>query len=198
MMATELKHRGFVWHGWPHLFILLFAFLAGVVSGFLLVFLGGRNQDVQSYLLDRFSYATNGGLHVSFFSAVWECVRWPLFVLIFSFHTLGILAIPALICIRGFLLSYAISVLSFTFPLDGLIISIVLFATTVLLIVPILFLWGSEGLCSLALRRFSASSGQGRFRIEVILIGIGALLVAIAVQWALIPFVFNFVCAQLY
>lgn len=200
MMAAEHKNRGFVWRGWPHLFLLLFAFFAGAVPGFLLAFWGSGNQAVKSYLLDHFVYAASGELHISFFSAVWECIQWPLFVLIFSFHALGIFIIPALICIRSFLLSYVVSVVSLAFPHDGLIISIILFSATILFVVPTLFLWGSEGLRSATAHRLSSStSGQTHsFRVEILLIGIGTLFVAIAVHWTIVPLFLNSIFTQLF
>lgn len=191
MVASGQKDRYFVWRSVPPLLVLVFAFFLGAALGFFVALFHNDSRALQEYLLEYFSSFPDRGTDHSLLSVVWECLRWPLLVLFFSFHPLGSIAIPVTVCLRSFFLSHALFALSFALPGRGFILSIVLFSVTILFILPVMFLWSCEGLRSSSSCR--GSGGKYKFRIEAILIGAGALLIAIAVQWALIPFVFSLI-----
>lgn len=189
MIASVQKGRCFVGRGFSPLFVLLFAFFVGATFGFFIALFGDNSRALQDYLLDYINSVPDRRADIPLLSVAWECLRWPLLVLFFSFHPLGIIAIPVLFSFRSFLLSHAVFALSFSLPGKGFILSIVLFSATILFILPTMFLWGCEGFHSSLSHRFPG--GRYKFRIEAVLIGTGTLLVAIAVQWALIPFILS-------
>ncbi len=188
------------WNGWSHLIVLLLAFFAGVVAGFFLAYLGETDSELYIYLGDHFSIAAQGNLNISFLSVLWDCFRWPVAVLVFSFSAIGVIIIPGLLFVRGFLLSYAVSCFAVFHQHDGVAVGAVLFAITIIFVIPVTFLFAYEGLRSACFRLPGAvaSTNGDRFHLETLVIGIGILAVAVAIQWAIIPKLFSSVCARLF
>jgi len=200
-MISKVQNKNrLVWRGWPHLIVLLFVFFAGVISGFFLAFWGVSNDELGQYLVNYFKYSAVTSSKATLFSAVLDCIGWPLAAFLLSLLPVGAVAIPTIFAVRGFLLSYTVTMLSFYVPGKGIIICCALFAATIILVVPTLFLWGYEGARASSIRKSSSSVAGSDFcfRIEVLLIGIGALLIAVAVQWAVTPLLFHSACTHLF
>lgn len=181
-------------------FVLLTAFLAGAFFGFFLARFSGSDAELSGLLSERLCYASQGNWDISFASILWDCLRWPLAVVISSFFTLGIVAIPALILVRGFLLSYAASCFAVSMQQAGVAAEVVIFFVPALLIIPVMFLLGCDGMRSTRLSAHGAASSSFKASacIETLLISIGILAVAVALQWAVVPAVLSSVCAQFF
>lgn len=105
---------------------------------------GESVQALDRYLRHYLSEAhENGGLSPSLWTVIWELCRWPLCVFLLGFTSLGAVAIPALFCVRGFLLSYAISSFLHIFGRDGMGAALAVFGISAFLVVPVLFLMAS-------------------------------------------------------
>lgn len=181
-------------------FVLLTVFLVGTFLGFFLARLSGSNTELSGLLSERLCCASQGNLDISFASILWDCLRWPLAVLISSFFTLGIVAIPALLLIRGFLLSYAASSFAVSMQQAGAAAEVVIFFVPALLVVPVMFLLGCDGMRSARLRVIGSASSSVKASacIEALLISFGVLSVAVALQWVVVPTVLSSVCAQFF
>ena len=92
-------------------------------------------------------------------SVLWESVRWPLFAFLMGFTALGVLGIPTLFAVRGFLLSFAVSSFVRMFGGTGGILAFFAFGITGLAAVPALFVLGFAGARELAGRALSGKKG---------------------------------------
>lgn len=186
------------WTGWPYLLLLLICFLSGALVGFAMAYFGEHSDDLGAYLQDYLSLAARGDLDLSFISVFWDCIRWPVFVIAFGFTALGVLAIPAVLLVRGFLLSYTATCFAVLLGWSGLAAAAVLLAAAVFLVLPVLLILGCEGLRASCARLPGAlNGGERRFRPEIVLPGAGLSVVAAALQWTVVPLVFSAVCARL-
>ena len=194
-----LRDRDLLWRGWPYLFVLLIVFAIGALFGFILAFLSEPSTELKSYLTNHFDVAAKSEFGLSFFSVLWDCIRWPLLVFVFRFTAAGIVVIPAIFLVRGFLLSYTAACFGVLLGNVGVIAAAVLFAVTVLLILPILFVIGCECFCGACARLPGLSSaGESRLRAEVFLPSFGVLAIAVSLQWTVVPILLSAVCARLF
>ncbi len=137
------------WAAWlPALVVLSISFLLGAIAGCLLA--GGvaeaENGTLATYVEGYLSAARSGALSVpSVLSVLWETLRWPLLTVLLAFTALGVVGIPVLFAVRGFLLSFAVA--SFVRVLGGAgsILAFLLFGLTGLFTVPVLFVLGAQG-----------------------------------------------------
>lgn len=113
------------------LILLSACFVLGVLLGCLLasIFQKGSAEPLFSYLNGYFSVLEAGELsESSLLSTFWEIGRWPLFAGLMATTLFGVVALPALLLLRGFLLSYAVSVLVCLYGgADGFLFSAVIF-----------------------------------------------------------------------
>lgn len=185
------------WDGWPCLIVLLVCFFTGALGGFLLAAVGGPSAELRSYLSEYFDLAAHGRLNISLLSVLWDFFRWPLAAAAFSFTPLGVGVIPALLLVRGFLLSYAAASFGVLLGTEGAAAAAAVFGVTALLAVPALFVIGCEGLRSAFLRLpGSAPAAGARLRPTVLLPGIGILSIAAALQWTVTPALMSAVCTR--
>lgn len=129
------------------LLCLAVCFAAGAVGG--CFFAGALDEDAATSLFDYFGgYFTsmeNGQvLHLSLLSAVWEVVRWPLLAFVLGFTALGVVGLPVAFCVRGFLLSYAVSVLVRLYGSVGLVAALAVFGVSGFFVLPALFALGVD------------------------------------------------------
>lgn len=147
------------WAVWvPGLLVLGVCFLLGTVAGCL--WAGGvaenGGETLAAYIEGYLSAARSGTLTVpSVFSVLYESFRWPVLTVLLAFTAAGVLGIPILFAVRGFLLSFAVA--SFVRVLGGAgsILAFLLFGLTGLMTVPVLFVLGTQGFtacCVLASR----------------------------------------------
>ena len=188
-----------MWVGWPYLIVLLVCFFVGAFCGGALAVLIEPSGELSSYLSDYFAMAAQKEISVSFFSVLWDCVRWPLLAIVLGLTILGAVGIPILFAVRGFLLAFTVCTLGELLGANGIVAALVLFSVTILFVLPALFVVGCEGL-RVACRNLpnAAGSGSSRFQLEILLPGIGVLAVAIALQWTVVPAVFSAICLRIF
>lgn len=188
---------GSAWSGWPCLILLLICFLSGALIGFALAYFGTSSDELRSYLQDYLGVAAQGNLDFSFFSVLWDCVRWPVLVIAFSFTALGVIAIPAILLARGFLLAYTAACFAVLLGRNGLTAAAVLLAPAALIVLPVLLVLGCEGFRTACARLPGTPGGREcRCRPEIVLPGAGVSLIAAALQWTVVPMIFAAVCAR--
>lgn len=129
------------------LFCLTVCFAVGGVGG--CIFAGRLGADTQTRLLDYFSsyfaaFDGNEPLSLSSLSAVWEILRWPILTFLLGFTALGVVGLPAVFCVRGFLLSYAAAVLVRLYGVTGLGVSLAVFGVSAFMVLPALFILGVD------------------------------------------------------
>ena len=81
-------------------------------------------------------------------SVVWSTIRWPVFAVLMGFTGLGLLGIPVLFSIRGFLLSFAITSFVRMFGGVGGALAFLTFGVTGLVAIPVLFVLGVQSLAA--------------------------------------------------
>lgn len=145
------------------LMLLSGLFLAGSVFGCVAA---GRIADpagaLLTYVRGYLELLAQDGLTPRFWSVLWEMVRFPLAAFLLGFTALGIVGLPALFAVRGFLLSYAICVFYRLLGPAGLVSGFVLFGLSALVWMPVLFQLGVQGvLGSYGLLR--RAMGDGRY-----------------------------------
>lgn len=145
------------------LLLLSGLFLGGSVAGCVCAGLirdpGGALMDyVRVYL----KLLGSEGVSVPFLSVLWRMMRIPLLVLFLGLTALGVVGLPVLFAVRGFLLCYAVSAFYRLLGLSGLAASFVLFGVSALVWLPVLLQLGVQGLVGSygLLRR---ATGDGRY-----------------------------------
>lgn len=125
-------------------------FLGGLAGVVLAANVGGSGTDSLSAYIRAFLAAAKAGTTTAptIIPLVWEVFRWPLFTIIFGFTALGLIGIPVLFTVRGFLLSFSIS--SFIHMLGGTggLLALLVFGVSGLVAVPSLFILGVQGLAA--------------------------------------------------
>jgi len=181
------------------LIILIICFSVGAFIGclFAIFFCGGSN--LKSYLTDHLVFAAASGLTVSPVAVFWNCFRWILLAGLFSYTAIGTLAIPVLLLLRGFFLTYTSVCFGIIYKYDGLIISLVLFSAAVLLELPAVFMLYNEFLRVSRSRILSGGTTHpSAIRTEILLFGTGMLVLSSALQLTVIPDVFAAVCERIF
>ena len=112
------------------------AFLLGGLAGY---WVEGK-LSTGTYISSFLETVIDENVSVSIGQEIWNLFRWPAWILMLRFLPLVGLSIPMLLCLRGFLLSYNIS----AFMREGLRTTILLFAPTCILTLPVLFLLSTE------------------------------------------------------
>lgn len=190
---------GKTWDGRFYLTVLLLCFFVGAFGGFLLATIGTFGGELRGYLSDYFALAAGGRLSISFFSVLWDVFRWPLAAAAFSLTPLGVGAIPALLMIRGFLLSYAAACFGALMGVEGAAVAAAVFGVTALFTVPALLVIACESFRSAFLRVSGACPlPECKPRPAVLLPGAGVLVIAAALQWTVSPALMSAVCARFF
>ena len=175
------------------------SFLLGGVLGFLISFTGAHNAELADYLLDYFfAVGAAESWSISVLSGIWNVLRWPFFAFLLGISKVGLVAIPALLFFRAFLLSNAISVFMTLFQLKGLVVSLVVFAIPTLLIVPLIYAIGCECMRTLV------SGGRGIFlwlqreKLFLLLNCFLCVCAAIVLQQRVMPLALSAVCQHFF
>lgn len=185
------------WSGWPYLCVLLISFFVGILGGTLFACFLDPGSELVEYLERYCAQLAQENFRVSFASVLWDCVRWPLYTVALGFTVLGIVGIPVLFAIRGFLLSFSSVTFGLLLGLRGVAVAASLFAVLTLLVLPVLFTLGCDGLRTAYLHLPNAIPTSGKlYRFEIWLVCIGVLAVSVAVQWTVIPAVLRAICSH--
>lgn len=183
----------------PGLFIVFACFLIGAFLGLFFMYLCDPGDGFRSHLEDYFVLASHGILNVSLGSVLWDCISWPFIASILGLTAAGVIAVPALFLLRGFLLTYTTVCLGALFGMDGVAVAAALFWVSAILVLPALFLIGGESLRAAYERRSGSPESNGaHFRPEIILPAIGSLVIAISLQWTVAPTLLTAVCARIF
>lgn len=131
----------------PALIFLTGCFCIGLVLGCVFASFLPQGDDIglSSYLEGYFSAVGDvGAVRPHFLATFWEVVRWPLSVGILGLTAFGVLAVPAVFCVRGFLLSYTASVFILIMGSEGLVPALAVFGLSAFLSVAALFIAGMD------------------------------------------------------
>lgn len=121
-------------------------FMLGGVLGSLLASLiaGAAAENLQSFLLDYLSAGQAGEIKVQFWPMLWEQGRFFLGICILGMTALGVVGIPVLFFVRGFLFSFSVAAFVRIFGPIGLAPALFLFGLPAFLWAPVLFLAGTQ------------------------------------------------------
>lgn len=150
----------------PALVVVSAAFaLGGVLGCGLAAQVGGGGGDMLHAYVTGYLTAARAGEAAPphMLSVVWSTIRWPVFAVLMGFTGLGLLGIPVLFSIRGFLLSFAITSFVRMFGGVGGVLAFLTFGVTGLVAIPVLFVLGVQ---SLAAARLLAGRFFGRRQAE--------------------------------
>lgn len=175
------------------LLCLTVSFSAGAVCGCLFAGLLGANAQTHlfGYLDGYFELLRSSEpVRSSLLTAAWELLRWPLLVFVLGFTALGVVGLPVAFFARGFLLSYAVSVLVRIYGGVGLVTALSVFGISGFWVLPAMFTLGVD-----AFRHAGALTGKssgraappGRVRLLRACVCCAALLVGVFLQVRLMP-----------
>ena len=94
------------------LLLLSVCFAVGAIIGCIAVSAVSNNGYValSGYIQDFVKSIQGDNLYLpNLFSVIWSVLRWPLFAWLLSYFALGVIGIPILFMVRGFLLAFCIS-----------------------------------------------------------------------------------------
>ena len=145
------------------LILLSTSFLAGSVIGCVTA---GLIHDPSGALIEYvrgcIELMAHGGATPRFLPVLWDILRFPVVAVLLGFTALGIAGLPVLFAVRGFLLSYAVSVFYRILGFTGLVLGFILFGFSALVWMPVLFQLGVRGLLG-AYGFFRRTMGDGRY-----------------------------------
>lgn len=133
----------------PALAVLAVCFLAGGLLGALAAAnaSAGGAEGLDAYLSAFLSQAQGGLLRSPSLPAqIWTVARWPGLAVLLGFSTVGLVGIPLLFGVRGFLLSFSIASFVRVYGAAGGLLAALVFGTSGCIAVPILFVLGVQGL----------------------------------------------------
>ncbi len=107
---------------------------------------GEAGNALQEYLKTYLTLAEGNAVEVHFGEAVWEQVRFPLAVLLLGFTAIGVVGIPMLFALRGFVFAFCVSCFCRLFGMPGLVPAIFLFGLPALVWAPALFVLGIQAM----------------------------------------------------
>ena len=154
----------------PALAVLSVSFLLGALAGCLMsTFLAGEGLESLRGYLEAFLRGLDGGEGPegpALAARLWSTLRWPLLALVLGFTALGVLGLPLLFAVRGFLLAYAVAAFVRAFGGAGCLLAFLVFGVGGALSAPALFVLGVQGLtaaCRLAGRSFGEDRGPSPY-----------------------------------
>lgn len=142
----------------PYLFLCAL-FLLGALLGSVFSMLGGNHPQLAEELKRYFQASAQGEVPVSsLWGLIWEAVCWPLLMLLLSFGPPGVVGIPCVFLVRGFLLSYACTSFVAMYGWVGLGWNALFFGAPALVLVPIILCighWAFSNACKTYISRES-------------------------------------------
>ena len=205
-MAVAVRKIGkqirtdFSWDGLTRLAVLAICFGLGALGGFLFSALNGDSPELLEYLRQYFrSAGEGGGLEPSLLAVIWDLVRWPLAAFLLGMVPVGAVGVPLLMSARGFLLAFAATTFARLFHLPGLAAALAALGVTVLVAVPVLFAVAEDAFRQSLSRLPGAASAPAHWseRARALAPCAGLLMLAVALQQAMMPALFSAVCARL-
>lgn len=100
---------------------------------------GESGAALEEYMRAYLTVSRERGMKLSIQGILWEQFRFPLCILLMSFTAFGVVCIPAVLMLRGFLFSFSIACFVRLFGWKGLLPAAVLFGFSALVWLPALF-----------------------------------------------------------
>jgi len=164
--------------------------VAGCVSAGLICDPGG---DLLDYVRGYLVLAAEDGASPHFLSVLWQSVRIPVLTMVLGLTALGVVGIPMLFAVKGFVLCYAVSAFYRLLGPVGLAPAFVLFGLSALVWLPALFGLGGQGLLS-AYGLLRRTMGDGRYPLgydggSLVRCGIcaAALCLCVGIEYLAVP-----------
>ncbi len=158
----DVPDRESVWT----LVVTAVAFFIGGVIGFALTSRveGAAAESLDAYVQAFLSAAGGGEVGApALLPLLWQVFRWPILTVALGFTALGLLGIPILFAVRGFLFSFSVAAFIRVLGGFGGLVAAVVFGLTGAIAIPALFLLGVQGLAaSRCLASRALGSGKGR------------------------------------
>ncbi len=141
----NVPDRGYL----PALAVVSVCFLAGGLAGCVLAACvsGGGGESLAGYVQGFLRAAQAGELEEPALAAlVWNTVRWPLMAVLMGFTAVGLLGLPVLFLVRGFLLAFSIASFVRVLGGAGCLLAVLIFGITGVVALPALFVLGVQSL----------------------------------------------------
>lgn len=148
----------------PALAVISLSFLLGGLAGCLMSsFVGGPGQEsLRNYLEFFLGSAQSGEMCTPGLALqLRDLLRWPVAALLLGFTALGVLGLPLLFAIRGFLLAFSIAAFVQMFGSAGCLIAFLIFGIGGSFSVSALFVLGAQSLAA-SRRLASRFLGEGK------------------------------------
>lgn len=149
------------------LVVTALAFFAGGLVGFALTSqVEGRAAENLALYVEAFFAAVDGGEVglPALPGLLWQLLRWPILTVLFSFTAFGVLGIPVLFAVRGFLFSFSVAAFIRVMGSFGGLVGVVVFGITGAVAIPALFVLGVQGM-SASRRLAGRTLGDGKARV---------------------------------
>ncbi|MFI3251335.1 MAG: stage II sporulation protein M [Eubacteriales bacterium] len=114
---------------------------------------------LEDYLRTYLTLLAEDQIEPNFWNTAWSAIKPPLLAFLLGFSFLGVIGLPILFGIEGFLFTFSVSALGKLFGVEGLLPAFFLFCLPALLWVPILFLLGQQSFQA-ALTQIAKMSGR--------------------------------------
>lgn len=141
------------------------SFCLGGLSGCLLAasVSGNGSAALLAYITEFLAAAQSGALEMpGLLSALWTVLRWPLAVVLLGCTAIGVVGIPLLFFLRGFLLSFCISAFVVALGSSGAVFAFLLLGVGSLITIPILFILGTQSLMLASQAKERGKKGRGK------------------------------------
>lgn len=128
------------------LLILAISFALGVFAGCFLAdcVSGEGDEELRNYFTGFLEYS--GSLpNPNLIRVFWSTFRWHIITLCLGISAIGLIGIPVLFVLRGFLLAFSAASFYSVFGLEGLLFSFVILGITGIISIPVLFVLGVRG-----------------------------------------------------
>lgn len=148
---------------WLALLLSALPFLIGGVLGCMLAASASGESDalLREYINTYLSAMTREALpSPGVVSVMWDYFRFPLVAVVLSFTALGLIGIPILFGVRGFLLSFSVTSFVRLFGTAGAGMAFLLFGLSEVIVLPVFFLLGIQGIGASARLLERISSGK--------------------------------------
>ena len=193
---------GFWWsptaQGVPALAVTAAFFALGGLAGCLLSLNAtqGGGEAMAGYLDAFLRSAQEGTLETpALAELLWRSLRWPIAALLMGFSVLGLLGLPVLCFLRGFLLAFSVTAFSRAYAGAGLVVAFLLLGIPALASVPAFFVLTSQSFTlswALATRGANAPRREPLFQRSIFFrLGLcaGAICVSLLLEYCLVPVV---------
>lgn len=167
--------------------------LGSLLGGFVSAATIGSGSGLISSYLEGFLTGLQGDglLYPDLFQFLWLSLRWPLAAFILGFSSLGVLGLPILSGLRGFLFSFAVSVFTQALGQRGLIAAFFLFGISGSIAVPVFLLVSTQSfLASKCLASRGPGKGEFPYNRAYVLrccFSVSFLCISLILEWYFVP-----------